>query len=103
MRSTLTAPSGFITIFSVTNLMKHIELLEKGIVSLRDLYILESLKRRGALEMPQLTDPPLMDRAVVHLACKRLEKRGFLERTHSSRDRRVVTVSLTPKGHALPL
>lgn len=99
----MTAPSGFIMTSTVTNFMKHIELLKNGIVSLRDLYILESLKRRGALEMPQLTDQPIMDRAVVHLACKRLEKRGFLERTHSSRDRRVVTVSLTEKGHALPL
>ena len=83
--------------------MKHIELLKNGIVSLRDIYILESLKRRGSLEMPQLSDPPVMDRAVVHLACKRLEKRGFLERTRNTDDRRVVTVSLTEKGHALPL
>ena len=94
--------SRFIMTYTQTK-MKHIELLENKIVSLRDLYILESLKRRGALEMPQLTQPPVMDRACVHLACKRLEKRGFLERTQTSDDRRVITVSLTPKGHALPL
>lgn len=83
--------------------MKYIELLKHGIVSLRDLYILENLKRRGSLEMPQLTEYPVMDRACVHLACKRLEKKGFILRTKNGDDRRVVTVSLTDKGHALPL
>ncbi|MCI8915942.1 MAG: winged helix DNA-binding protein [Oscillospiraceae bacterium] len=45
-----------------------------------------------------ISDLAVMDQANASSLCKKLEREGFLTRTRRAEDRRVVILSLTPKG-----
>lgn len=45
-----------------------------------------------------ISDLTIIDQANASSLCKKMEREGFLTRSRCSTDRRVVTLSLTPKG-----
>lgn len=53
---------------------------------------------RGDASLGDISEMTQMGQANASSLCKKLEKSGFLTRRRSCPDRRVVTLSLTPKG-----
>jgi MarR family transcriptional regulator, organic hydroperoxide resistance regulator len=63
--------------------------------------LLAVLEELGELSVLELTAAALSPQPTVTNALKRLEKQGFVERTHGTEDRRQRFVSITPSGSTL--
>ena len=59
--------------------------------------VLAHLYRQDAA-VGDISELAVMDQANASSLCKKLEREGFLTRTRRAEDRRVVILSLTPKG-----
>lgn len=72
----------------------------RGALSLIHLNVLNALERDGALSMSAVADALDVSIASATGIVGRMEKRGLVERRHSTDDRRVVEVHPTPQGMA---
>ncbi|MDE7004581.1 MAG: winged helix DNA-binding protein [Oscillospiraceae bacterium] len=59
--------------------------------------VLSHLSQQDAA-VGDISDLAVMDQANASSLCKKMEREGFLTRTRRASDRRVVILSLTPKG-----
>lgn len=59
--------------------------------------VLNHLSQQDAA-VGDISDLAVMDQANASSLCKKMEREGFLTRTRRASDRRVVILSLTPKG-----
>ena len=67
-------------------------------VTAEQYWLLKMLERKGACTMGDLAASLGISASSVTIACKRLEKAGFLTRDRQQRDERVVKVDLTDHG-----
>ncbi|MBW2009448.1 MAG: MarR family transcriptional regulator [Deltaproteobacteria bacterium] len=93
-------------IFSIRRLMQARELYKKELnkkyqISASQLNCLISLYENGPLPPSQIAKHMLVESSTVTGVVDRLERKGFVIRTRSSSDRRVITVQLTPEGEAM--
>jgi MarR family 2-MHQ and catechol resistance regulon transcriptional repressor len=63
--------------------------------------VLETLYHLGPLCPGELSEKLLKSTGNMTLVLDNLEKRSLIQRTRSTEDRRMVTISLTPQGEAL--
>jgi DNA-binding MarR family transcriptional regulator len=70
-------------------------------VSCAQLSCLTALHEKGPLPPSQIARHIMVNSSTVTGIIDRLERKGLVERSRTSRDRRVITVSLTQKGTAL--
>lgn len=69
-------------------------------VSVAEIHILEKIGDVGSARMSDIARALDITLATLTVACERLEKKDLIERVRAEHDRRVVLVSLTPKGQA---
>jgi MarR family transcriptional regulator, organic hydroperoxide resistance regulator len=67
-------------------------------ISFAQMRLLQTLARDGAMPTSQLASTVAIRPSSITQMLDGLERRGFVERTRSTTDRRVVTVTLTPSG-----
>lgn len=70
-------------------------------VSCAQLSCLTALHENGPLPPSQIARHIMVNSSTVTGIIDRLERKGFVERSRTSQDRRVITVSLTEEGAAL--
>ena len=69
-------------------------------VTIAEIHILEKIVDMECARMSDIARALDITLATLTIACERLEKKGMIERVRAKHDRRVVLVSLTPKGWA---
>lgn len=69
-------------------------------VSITEIHILEKIGNMERGRMSDIARALDITLATLTVACERLEKKDLITRARAERDRRVVLVSLTPKGRA---
>lgn len=69
-------------------------------VSVTEIHILEKIGDIGQGRMSDIARALGITLATLTVACERLENKELISRVRASTDRRVVLVSLTPKGQA---
>ncbi|HIV68848.1 MAG TPA: MarR family transcriptional regulator [Candidatus Butyricicoccus stercorigallinarum] len=69
-------------------------------VTIAETHILEKIGDMECARMSDIARALDITLATLTIACERLEKKGMIERVRAKNDRRVVLVSLTPKGWA---
>jgi len=67
-------------------------------ISLQNFYILQLCDLDKKITMNDLSDAMHLDGSAVSTLVSRMEKKGLLERTHGTKDRRCVYVQLTQQG-----
>jgi len=70
-------------------------------LSVPQLLCLESLYENGGMSMSDIAESIMVNVSTVTGIVDRLEKKGYLERSRISTDRRVITITLTDKGRSL--
>lgn len=60
--------------------------------------VLEILYRSGSLSLKKISDEMMVTGANITCVVDNLEKEGFVKRTHSKEDRRVILADLTDSG-----
>ena len=86
----------FQTLKSKTSRLLDPVVQSEGITTLQSC-VLAHLYRQDAA-VGDISELAVMDQANASSLCKKLEREGFLTRTRQASDRRVVILSLTPKG-----
>ena len=79
-------------------LRRHTNPVRRGELTQEQYWLLRQLGRRGPLKVGQLAAGLGLTPSSVTLACKRLERDGFVSRDRQADDERVVLVALTPHG-----
>ncbi|MGM9617467.1 MarR family winged helix-turn-helix transcriptional regulator [Butyricicoccus sp.] len=69
-------------------------------VSITEMHIMEKIGEAGSSRMTDIARALDVTLATLTVACDRMQKKDLIERTRAEKDRRVVMVSLTPKGQA---
>ena len=69
-------------------------------VSITEIHIIEKIGAREPLRMGELAGLIGVTLATLTVACDKLEAKELVSRARSSTDRRVVHITLTPKGRA---
>ena len=69
-------------------------------VSITEMHIMEKIGEAGSSRMTDIARTLDVTLATLTVACDRMQKKDLIERTRAEKDRRVVMVSLTPKGQA---
>ena len=69
-------------------------------VSITEMHIMEKIGEAGSSRMTDIARALDVTLATLTVACDRMQKKDLIERTRAAKDRRVVMVSLTPKGQA---
>lgn len=69
-------------------------------VTVAEIHILEKIGDMECARMSDIARALNITLATLTIACERLEKKDMIERARAEADRRVVLVSLTPKGQA---
>ena len=69
-------------------------------VSITEMHIMEKIGGAGSSRMTDIARALDVTLATLTVACDRMQKKDLIERTRAEKDRRVVMVSLTPKGQA---
>ena len=77
------------------------ELNKKFQVSAPQLSCLLALSEQGPLPPSQIAKYIMVNSSTITGIIDRLEQKGFVERSRTSHDRRVITISLTEKGRIL--
>jgi len=62
------------------------------------LWALKTLSKRGSLSLGELSKGMYLHPSTVSGVVDRLEKKGYVVRNRTEKDRRVIKVQLTPKG-----
>ena len=62
------------------------------------LWALKTLSKRGSLSLGELSEGMYLHPSTVSGVVDRLEKKGYVVRNRTEKDRRVIKVQLTPKG-----
>ena len=93
-------------IFSIRRLIQASELYTKELnkkyqVSAAQLNCILSLYEHGSLPPSQIAKHMMVQSSNVTGVVDRLERKGFVERTRNSPDRRVITIQLTKAGKKL--
>ena len=88
----------FQTLKSKTSRLLDPVVQSEGITTLQSC-VLAHLYRQDAA-VGDISDLAVIDQANASSLCKKMEQEGFLTRTRQESDRRVVILSLTPKGRA---
>lgn len=69
-------------------------------ISITEIHIIDIIGSAGQLRMSAIARASGVTLATITVACERLERRGLITRVRDESDRRVVLVSLTPRGQA---
>jgi DNA-binding MarR family transcriptional regulator len=77
------------------------EVYRKHLVSVPQLLCVLTLYEHGPLPLSQIAGMIMVNSSTVTGIIDRLEQKGLVERSRTSRDRRVVTVALTEAGASL--
>ena len=73
---------------------------EFGNLSMRDFHIIEQMKRLGNTNMTALAKVVRVTKGTLTVAIDNLVRKGYVERTRKSSDRRMVEVALTERAIA---
>ena len=65
------------------------------------LWVLKTIHQMGSLPLGELSEEMYLHPSTVSGVVNRLEKKGYVVRDRTEKDRRVVKVRLTPKGRIL--
>ena len=65
------------------------------------LWVLKTINQMGSLPLGELSEGMYLHPSTVSGVVDRLEKKGYVVRNRTDKDRRVVKVGLTPKGKIL--
>lgn len=69
-------------------------------ISISEIHIIEKIGAAGQIRMSGIARALGVTLATITVACERLERRGLISRIRDKQDKRVVLVSLTPRGLA---
>lgn len=69
-------------------------------VSITEIHIIEKIGAMEPVRMSELAKSIGITLATLTVACDKLEAKGLVSRARSHTDRRVVNITLTPKGRA---
>lgn len=69
-------------------------------VSITEMHIMEKIGEAGSSRMTDIARALDVTLATLTVSCDRMQKKDLIERARAEKDRRVVMVSLTPKGQA---
>src|SRR2546428_7110655 len=72
--------------------------IHRGEITPEQYWLLQFLRRKGALSISELADALGITGSSVTTACKRLEKAGLVTRERQADDERMVRVMLTKQG-----
>ncbi|OGX23782.1 MAG: hypothetical protein A3J51_00730 [Omnitrophica WOR_2 bacterium RIFCSPHIGHO2_02_FULL_45_21] len=72
--------------------------ISQGNISLPQILILDALKERASMRMGELAEYLSVSMAATTGIANKLVKNGFVLRTGTPHDRRIVNISITPKG-----
>lgn len=75
--------------------------LTMGVISLPQMTILEYLYDRKSCMMSDISNLLSVSMSATTGLADRMIKNGLLKRSHNTRDRRIVTIALTPKGRQM--
>ncbi|MFV9831300.1 MarR family transcriptional regulator MdtR [Bacillus stercoris] len=75
-----------------------LESMEKQGVTPAQLFVLASLKKHGSLKISEIAERMEVKPSAVTLMADRLEQKNLIARTHNTKDRRVIDLSLTDEG-----
>lgn len=70
-------------------------------ISLKEMHTIEIIGKRDNVTPSDIARELLLTLGTVTTSLNKLEKKGYVERTRSEKDRRVVYLSLTSKGRLL--
>jgi len=65
------------------------------------LWVIKTVYQNGSLPLGELSKRMYLHPSTITAAVDRLEKKGYVLRNRIERDRRVISVQLTPKGNRL--
>jgi DNA-binding MarR family transcriptional regulator len=65
------------------------------------LWALKTISKRGNLSLGELSEEMCLHPSTVTGVVDRLEKKGYVVRDRTEKDRRVINVQLTPKGKSI--
>lgn len=86
----------FQTLKSKTSRLLDPVVQSEGITTLQSCVLVHLYRQDAAVG--DISDLAVIDQANASSLCKKMEQEGFLTRTRQESDRRVVILSLTPKG-----
>ena len=69
-------------------------------ISISEIHIIYVIGASGSVRISDIARALHVTLATITVACERLERRDLITRTRGQKDKRVVLVSLTPKGEA---
>lgn len=69
-------------------------------ISISEIHIIDVIGSSGSVRISDIARALHVTLATITVACERLERRDLITRTRGQKDKRVVLVSLTPKGEA---
>ncbi|MEC1598929.1 MarR family transcriptional regulator MdtR [Bacillus spizizenii] len=75
-----------------------LESMEKQGVTPAQLFVLASLKKHSSLKISEIAERMEVKPSAVTLMADRLEQKNLIARTHNTKDRRVIDLSLTDEG-----
>lgn len=67
-------------------------------ISITEVHIIDKIGEFGEIKMSMLASELSVTLATVAVACDKLENKGFIQKIKDTTDKRVVRISLTPKG-----
>ena len=89
-------------LFSIWRLMRRaISLNQQSTLTLEQFWLLRQLWRQGPMTIGELATALGITPGSVTIACKRLEKDGYVTRDRQAQDERIVRVSLTSEANEI--
>lgn len=70
-------------------------------ISLTEIHIIEKIAAEQPSRMSAIAKSVGVTLATLTVACDKLESKGLIQRTRDTSDKRVVNISLTPRGEAI--
>lgn len=67
-------------------------------ISINDMHVIETIQYEGSRNMSSVAKDLNVTVGTLTIAINNLVKKGYVKRVRSSKDRRVVLISLTPRG-----
>ena len=89
-------------LFAIWRLMRRaISLNQQSTLTLEQFWLLRQLWRQGPMTIGELATALGITPGSVTIACKRLEKDGYVTRDRQAQDERIVRVSLTSEANEI--
>ncbi len=89
-------------LFAIWRLMRRaISTNQQPTLTLEQFWLLRQLWQQGSMTIGELAATLGITPGSVTIACKRLEKDGYVTRDRQARDERVVLVALTPEANEI--